>query len=329
MFKKHFSGQSGQVVVIVAILIISLFGMAAYVVDVGVIYETRRHLQTTADAAALAGAQNLPESSDTAVAKAIEYAASHNVVMTEDDVVISASGSLPDTIKVTPSIPDIKLYFAPILGHNTANVGATATARVYTPTGTADLVPFGALVPEGEDPYNYFVGGQEYIVKFGGGHGENGNFYAMDLDGFQGGGAHDYEDRIRDGYQEYLEVGDIIATETGNMSNPTKRGVDDRVGSTWYSFDDLTDIDAQGNYSLKTPKTGQFVMVPVIYELINPHGWEEIEIIAFAPFIITRTTGQGNNSIVYCKFIDKALIVTEGGVTTVEPTGLRVIRLVE
>ena len=72
--KKNISNEKGQVVIIAALLIVSLLGMTALVVDVGSIYEERRQTQTVADAAALAGAQDLPENPGQAIQNAIIYA---------------------------------------------------------------------------------------------------------------------------------------------------------------------------------------------------------------------------------------------------------------
>ena len=55
--------ESGQVLVFVAFILTVIVGMAALVVDVGSWYQAHRHLQTAADAAALAGAQELPNQS--------------------------------------------------------------------------------------------------------------------------------------------------------------------------------------------------------------------------------------------------------------------------
>ena len=89
--KKNFiSNESGQVIVIFALLIVALMGMMALVIDEGSVYEVRRHLQTVADSAALAGAHELPESPDNAVQKAIEYAAINGVTITADNVEIES-----------------------------------------------------------------------------------------------------------------------------------------------------------------------------------------------------------------------------------------------
>src|SRR5438132_4699068 len=52
--------ERGQVFAITAFSLVVLLGMSALVLDVGSWFRTKRRLQGTADAAALAGAQSLP-----------------------------------------------------------------------------------------------------------------------------------------------------------------------------------------------------------------------------------------------------------------------------
>ena len=63
--------ESGQAIVLMALSLVVIMGMAALVVDVGNWYHTKRRLQGTADAAALAGAQLLPKDSPGAQAMAL------------------------------------------------------------------------------------------------------------------------------------------------------------------------------------------------------------------------------------------------------------------
>lgn len=63
-------GERGQALVIVVLFLVVLLGMAAMVIDVGYAYYAHRSLQAQADAAALAGAQELP---DPARAEALAY----------------------------------------------------------------------------------------------------------------------------------------------------------------------------------------------------------------------------------------------------------------
>src|SRR2546421_10721440 len=66
--------QSGQALVLTVVFLVSLLGMAALVLDVGSWYRAKRQLQSTADAAALAGAQALPRAPGNATSLAQQYA---------------------------------------------------------------------------------------------------------------------------------------------------------------------------------------------------------------------------------------------------------------
>ena len=57
LFSSGLHDDDGAVAVIVAILAVVLFGMAAFAVDMGIAYASKRELSVTSDAAALAGAQ--------------------------------------------------------------------------------------------------------------------------------------------------------------------------------------------------------------------------------------------------------------------------------
>ena len=53
--------ETGQVIVFALIAMVVLIGMVGFVVDVGHAYLVQRQLQAGVDAAALAGAQHLPD----------------------------------------------------------------------------------------------------------------------------------------------------------------------------------------------------------------------------------------------------------------------------
>ncbi len=134
IIKRHFSNQRGQVAVFVGIALVALVGVLAYVIDTGSIYESRRSFQTVADSAALAGAQELPNTSN-AVQAAIDYAAMHEVTLDPSDIDIESTFVADDTIKVTASDMNKETLFAGIFGANSTEVGADATAMVGSPDG--------------------------------------------------------------------------------------------------------------------------------------------------------------------------------------------------
>ena len=330
--KKNISNERGQVIIIVALLIVSLIGMTALVIDVGSLYQERRHLQTVADSAALAGAQELPESRDDAIEVAINYAASHGVDITSDDVNISQTHVPKDTITVIPSNPDTPVYFAKVFGINSVNVVTTATAMVGKPKILNDVVPWGVKLDPGEDWEDWLSEQTEKTLKYGPKSYEKneGNFYALDIDPNEphpSGGANEYYPRIVYGYKDGLVVGVTVWTEPGNMGKTQTKVYErlaERGDGTIHDFGELV-VDGK-----LVIKNGQFVLVPVIHTLVNPAGAEQVQILAFAPFIITNVSSSGGNKgEVTGKFVSQALIVTVGSVDPVEDVGLRVIRLIK
>src|SRR5262245_26936478 len=88
--RKH--SERGQSMVLTVVFMVVLLGFAALVVDVGSWYRAHRSAQATADAAALAGAQVLPDTA-TASALATQYVNKN-----------SSSGSGPGTGGTQPTI---------------------------------------------------------------------------------------------------------------------------------------------------------------------------------------------------------------------------------
>src|ERR1700742_2520169 len=72
--KQELGGEDGQSLIFVAICLLVMIGFLGLTIDVGRLYITQRHLQTAADAAALAAAQDLPNGT-TALQTACAYSA--------------------------------------------------------------------------------------------------------------------------------------------------------------------------------------------------------------------------------------------------------------
>lgn len=123
---RFLKDESGAVMVIVALALVVLLGCAALVVDAGVIYSNKSNLQNIADAAALAGAQDLP-SATTATVSARNYA-QLNGVPTASTAVNTPYGGDSSKIEVicTRSVPYI---FAQVFGFTNAPVSARAVAQ--------------------------------------------------------------------------------------------------------------------------------------------------------------------------------------------------------
>jgi uncharacterized membrane protein len=144
---RHSRGDSGQVTVLVALLMIPLLGISGLVIDVGYAYFKQRTLQAQADAAALAGAQRLPDAGATVVqAKqygsgpaAKNYQARLGAVT--ETVTTKCLRSVPGCDPVNAVVVDetahVSTLFVKVLGIHTFNVHVRSTA--CSPCGTRPL----------------------------------------------------------------------------------------------------------------------------------------------------------------------------------------------
>jgi Putative Flp pilus-assembly TadE/G-like len=130
-------GERGQAIVLLAVTLVVLMGAAALVVDVGRAYVVKRHLQASVDAAALAGAQSLPDV-NAATAAANSYSGkpgAKNDAANLPDVLTSvttkclsqkpcnpANAIVVDETTTSPTI------FAKVLGIDSFTIHARATA---------------------------------------------------------------------------------------------------------------------------------------------------------------------------------------------------------
>jgi Flp pilus assembly protein TadG len=117
----------GQATVLTLVFMVVLLGMAALVLDVGSWYRADRATQSTADAAALAGAQALPDDASNARALALEYA-SKNGGLGGGNVTITSKLVANDTITVSVKQP-APGFFSKIFGKDSVTVGSTGVAR--------------------------------------------------------------------------------------------------------------------------------------------------------------------------------------------------------
>jgi len=130
--------ESGQVLVLFALLLTVIFGFAALAIDVGGMVVTKSQVQNAADAAALAGAQDL---TNTAKAKetAIDYAEKNGVIISSDNVETPYDG---DATKIKVECTrDYSYMFARVFpGFDKKTISASAVAQNSQWAG--DALPF-------------------------------------------------------------------------------------------------------------------------------------------------------------------------------------------
>ena len=148
---ESLNSRRGTVAVLAAFLLIFVFAMVAFAVDVGYIVHVDTELQRTADACAIAAIRQLPDQN--AATAAAQYIAAQNKGTEGPDLSVSdvqfgtwdrdtatftpsasggGSGS-PNAVKVTVERTTAKgnplgLFFAPLIGKSDTNVSASAIA---------------------------------------------------------------------------------------------------------------------------------------------------------------------------------------------------------
>ncbi len=298
-FRDVFSERKGSILIIVAVALVALLGIAALVVDAGLLYYTKVFLSNAADAAALAGVQRLPKYPAEARSIAEAYAINNGVDESGVTTEIMPDGS---TIKVTTE-KTVSLGFARVLGFSSTDVKASAKARVGTARSAFGVVPFGVIwKPEFEPPDDEEVEPILQIMKYNPHTKKDedigpGNFAALALGGT---GGKVYEENIKSGYQMTLEIGDtiptIIETEPGNMAGPTEKGVEYRLNGCHHDHQSICEHDPKcigctiHHYVKGCPR---LVIVPVVKSLFA-YGRDEVELRGFAAFLLKEVDDEGN-----------------------------------
>ncbi|MFN0020951.1 MAG: pilus assembly protein TadG-related protein [Pirellulaceae bacterium] len=139
--------RRGKIIVLTALLLMFMMGMVAFGVDVGYMALTKTEIQTSTDAAALAGAGELVNGTSAAEQAALAYLASNKVggrTMTSSNATFeygswdsnthtfTVSANTPSALRLTTFNNNQPLFFGRVLGRNTFNTGAQSVAT-YQP----------------------------------------------------------------------------------------------------------------------------------------------------------------------------------------------------
>ena len=294
--------EAGQAAVLSVVFMAALLGAVALVLDVGSWYRAQRATQSAADAAVLAGAQELPESTGTASALATQYLTANGGGA---GVVTFGTRRLAnDTIRVgvTRQAPGV---FAKIFGIDSVDVHAHAAAR----SGTVDSARYAAPIAVDKahpllncKPLPCFnVATTLDLEKTG-----PGAFRLVNLDGSKGGtgGQIDY-DWIVNGYDGYMPLG-------------------------WYGSDPGAAFNDKKFKDAMSQRVGDELLFPV-YDVVQSSGANfEYRVIGWVGFLVTGFTAKGNKATVDGHFVRVIWegILTESGSGS-EDFGVRAVELVE
>jgi hypothetical protein len=343
--------ERGQVIVLAAGAMVVVLGFGALAVDIGFYAHTKRDLQNDADAMALAGAQEIPDQG-LANSNALEWGTKNGVQQGEvvgvDFGTTCSGASEPNTVTVRLQ-REQPTYLARVLGITSGTIRACATAGRFSLGGGTGAVPWGLE----NDCFVDATFGQTYTLKYdsqassGDCDSQGGNFGAMAVDEFGAGPnctsipgpdeERKYRSAICFGAIRDLcsvtatgcqgEAGDDcsgqpvadyeLCTETGNMTGPTRDGVEYRMSHTSDACDEWNDVVLDGGlnpdcnpWAFGGPKydSQRVILVPIVDGLWSEGGRHKVTIVDFAVFFLEYPPQcTGNDCEIKGRFIQTGL----------------------
>ena len=243
--------ENGQATALTVVFLVALLGMAALVLDLGAWYRADRDTQSTVDAAALAGAQALPDSTDNASSLASTYASKNGGGL--DSVSFASSFAPNDTITVKVK-RTVLGFFTRLFGFASADVGSKATARVATMTQAKYVAPIAVnqLHPMLHNAGCPCYGPANATTLPLGKTGAPGAFDLLNLDQSRGGTSPQIlADWMLHGYDAYLPLGNYYSDPGAKFnSSAMQAALQARIGSVllFPVYDTLTGNGANAQY---------------------------------------------------------------------------------
>jgi hypothetical protein len=277
MKKKN---DQGNFAFLSALILTVLLGFSAICTDMALLYAEKWNLQNAVDASALAGAQELPDDPEAAIAIAYQYCLDNGMTIAYAEVSSNNKEILVSTEK------NVSLHLAKILGMDSKIVKASARAAVLPAHTLVGAVPLSITMQD-------FIYGKEYTLKSAPPEGEGGWYGALRIDGQ---GSPTYEAALAYGSKSSLFIDQTIEVEHGNISGPTNRGLQTRLAS-----DTRIPKNTFEDHDRNAP---QIIYIPVVEVITkNDESIQAVKIIGFAAFFVEAVNGSGNDCFITGKFL--------------------------
>lgn len=276
----------GQLIVMLALFLVVLLGVAALVLDLGIYYREKANLQNVTDAAALSACVQLP---DTTAAQTTVHQ-----VLQENGYVLGQGGligvdAIPNPDGLHPARYLVRMrrnmppFLSVFLGYHGSLIQTEALA-VFVVKG---IVPWIFYLPDTmefdyENPYTLKTGPLGVVT---------GNFGCLRL---TAPGADAYREDVIYGYQGFVEMGQMLTTQPGNVAGPTKVGVDERI------------------------RNGDLIVIcPATYSAVPEGASVDVRLDGFCAFRLSDAYKVADTCYVYATFINyKTVPWAQGGVRT-------------
>jgi Flp pilus assembly protein TadG len=272
---NRFRSDAGQAAVLTVVFMTALLGAVALVLDVGSWFRAQRATQSAADAAALAAAQELPESTGTAGGLVTQYLTSNGGGVGEYNFSSSKLANDTVNVKVTRQAPGV---FSKLFGIDSVSVNAHASAR----SGSMDRAQYAAPIAVDRKhpllnckPLPCFKQATTLdLAKTG-----PGAFRLLNLDRSKGGtgGQIDAEWILR-GYDGYMDLG-WYGSDPGAAFNDDK-------------FDEALNV-----------RVGDELLFPVYDDVKGGGSNFQYRVIGWVGFVVTSFDPKGSKTVVDGYFV--------------------------
>ncbi len=276
--------ERGQATVMTVLFLTVLIGAAAMVLDVGAWFRADRKLQADSDAAALAGAQALPDNTGAAAALALQYGDTNGGSIEGGDITFE-SRVLPNDTIVVEADREAPGVFTGLFGIESVTVGARAVARSGTIASAKYVAP---IVVNWKHPMLQCTPppcADETQIdlldlhkpKSGNAAGAFG-LINLDKNNSKGNaGADEVAEWMERGFQDYMDLGtyhSVPSTEFNNVQ--FKSALDLRLGTE--------------------------VLFPIYKSITGSGSQAKYEVIGWVGFVPTSFEASGNSGKVYGAF---------------------------
>ncbi len=292
-------------VVLLALFLMSLLGVAAFAIDYGFWSVNRSQVQDAADAAALAGASGIQAGWGTANTYATgEYG--KNGLATDTITVTPSTDVQPNDSVTVSASRTVPTWFSGVLGVHSVTVtgSAQATIESFSSINGLNVMPWGVL-------QGSYTPGQPYPIYTK--DTANANNGALSLPYVSGAncpvpnGANVYSDEIAGTTPVCpVSVGETLQTKPGDNSGKTAQGLNLRI-SNWETLNQIVQFQADGTATLLDPNSPQLVIIPVLTNQSGVSQWPNgssapMSVVGFAWFVITSCGDPAHPS--YCNTND-------------------------
>lgn len=280
ILKKLVQSEQGNVVALVALSMTLMLIFASLVLDVGRVYMAKSHLQTSANSAALSGAQSLPDR----MTEAQQIA--EQMIDTNDPDSQEVTVQVESKMVTVTAERDVQLYLGRFAGVDNITVGVIAKAKLNPIIKGDGAAPIGV----NEQWYSTLNKNQLYELKID--HPDIGNTGILRLGAP---GKENYYDNLLYGYPGTVEVQMIVPTETGTVTGKTRDAINYR----------MTQCPSPPNtYENYDRDCERILLVPTYVPIYDQGSVKEVKITGFAYFYVEDV--ESNGKAIVGRFINYA-----------------------